>query len=45
MLLKKIHPFLKTDEPQYAVNIWFTALNAAYNLGRYEIMKYAKRDH
>ncbi len=40
--IEKIHPYLKIDEPQYAVNIWFTALNAAYNLGRYEIMKYGK---
>jgi len=40
--IEKIHPFLKIEEPQYAVNIWFTALNAAYNLGRYEILKYGK---
>ena len=40
--IEKIHPYLKIEEPQYAVNIWFTALNAAYNLGRYEIMKYGK---
>lgn len=40
--IKKIHPFLKTEASEYAVNIWFTALNAAYNLGRYEILKYSE---
>lgn len=40
--IEKIHPFLKTEASEYAVNIWFTALNAAYNLGRYEILKYSE---
>lgn len=40
--IEKIHPFLKTEEPQYAVSVWFTALNAAYNLGRYDILKYGE---
>ena len=40
--IEKIHPFLKTEASEYAVNIWFTALNAAYNLGRYEILKYGE---
>jgi len=40
--IEKIHPFLKTEASEFAVNIWFTALNAAYNLGRYEILKYSE---
>ena len=40
--IEKIHPFLKTEASEYAINIWFTALNAAYNLGRYEILKYSE---
>ena len=40
--IEKIHPFLKTEASEFAVNIWFTALNAAYNLGRYEILKYGE---
>lgn len=40
--IEKIHPFLKTEASEYAVNVWFTALNAAYNLGRYEILKYSE---
>ena len=41
MDLSLIH-ILKTEASEYAINIWFTALNAAYNLGRYEILKYSE---